>query len=204
MLVGPPGAGKTTVGRLLAKALGVGFLDTDEEVERTAGMSVAELFRTRGEPAFRELEHEAVLHVLAHHDGVVALGGGAVMHPGTRAALRGHPVVFLDVDASQAAARVGHGETRPLLAGDPAARLATLMAERRPVYEEVAALRCVTTDRRPRRIAEDILHRLPAAGSTRTEPVPPAAGPAGASAGAEPVPPPAGPAPGQDTDGGGR
>ncbi|MHB1064292.1 MAG: 3-dehydroquinate synthase [Georgenia sp.] len=171
VLVGPPGAGKTTVGRLIAAALGVEFLDTDEEVERVAGMSIAELFVAEGEAAFRALEHETVLRVLAEHDGVVALGGGAVMHPGTRAALVGHPVVFLDVDVAQAVARVGRSRTRPLLAGDPGTRFTALMAERRAVYESVATVHHATTHRRPRRVAADILRELARRGEAAVDAV---------------------------------
>src|SRR3954453_2396574 len=107
VLVGPPGAGKTTIGTLVARVLGVELLDTDHEVERAAGMSIPDFFLSRGEEAFRELEHEVVSSALRGHDGVIALGGGAVLHPGTREALRGHQVVFLDVDVSQALPRVG-------------------------------------------------------------------------------------------------
>ncbi|MFH5823255.1 3-dehydroquinate synthase [Georgenia sp. AZ-5] len=166
VLVGPPGAGKTTVGRLVAKALGVGFLDTDAEVERAAGTTIPDLFLERGEEHFRALEHEVVTRVLGEHAGVVALGGGAVMHPGTQEALRGHMVVFLDVDVAQALPRVGLSGVRPLLVGDPVARFNAIMRERRAVYEGVATLVTPTTDRRPQDVAEDVLLALVARGVT--------------------------------------
>lgn len=168
ILVGPPGAGKSTVGRRLAKALDVDFRDTDEEVERAAGMAVPEIFRTRGEAWFRELEHETVQRMLAEHHGVVALGGGAVMHPGTREALRGRTVVFLDVDVTQAVIRTGGSAVRPLLAGDPRARFEALMRERRAVYEDMAALTFVTSDRRPREVVAEILDALGPSGAQDT------------------------------------
>ncbi|WP_127127711.1 3-dehydroquinate synthase [Georgenia sp. SYP-B2076] len=157
VLVGPPGAGKTTIGTLVARVLGVELLDTDHEVERAAGMSVPDFFLARGEQAFRELEHEVVADALRRHDGVIALGGGAVLHPGTQEALRGHEVVFLDVDVSQALPRVGLSGVRPLLMGDPVSKFNALMQERRPIYEGVATLQVPTTDRRPQEVAEDVL-----------------------------------------------
>lgn len=138
VLVGAPGAGKTTVGRLVAAALGVSFRDTDADVESAAGKPVSEIFVDDGEPAFRALERAAVAAALAGHDGVLALGGGAVVAPETRALLAGHPVVFLDVSLTDAARRVGFNRDRPLLLGNPRAQLLRLMQARRPLYEEVA------------------------------------------------------------------
>jgi shikimate kinase len=139
VLVGPMGAGKTTVGRLVAESLGVGFLDTDEVVEREDGRSVSEIFVDEGEAHFRELERKAVADALGTHDGVLALGGGAVMDPTTRERLAGHRVVFLRVGLSDAARRVGLGVSRPLLLGNVRGRMKQLLDERAPVYEAVAA-----------------------------------------------------------------
>ena len=138
VLVGPMGAGKTTVGRLVADALGVDFLDTDEIVERETGRTVAEIFVDEGEARFRELERDAVAGALDSHDGVLALGGGAVMDPTTRERLAGHCVVFLRVGLSDAAQRVGLGVSRPLLLGNVRGRMKQLLDERAPVYEAVA------------------------------------------------------------------
>lgn len=147
VLVGPMGAGKTTVGRIVAQDLGVGFRDTDADVETAAGKPVAEIFVDDGEAAFRALEQEAVERALGEHDGVLALGGGAVMTPAVRDALAGHEVVFLRVGLTDAVKRVGMGTGRPLLLGNVRARVKQLLDERTPVYESVAT-RVVETDGR--------------------------------------------------------
>jgi len=138
VLVGTMGAGKTTVGRLLAQAWGVGFRDSDQDVEALEGRSVSDIFVDSGEAAFRALERAAVATALAEHDGVLALGGGAVLDESTRSLLAGHRVVFLRVGLSDAAQRVGLGVSRPLLLGNVRGRIKQLIDERTPVYESVA------------------------------------------------------------------
>jgi shikimate kinase len=138
VLVGAMGSGKTTVGRLVAEELGLGFVDTDHVVEAMAGRSVAEIFIDDGEERFRELEQRAVAESLATHDGVVALGGGAVLDVATRDLLDGHRVVFLRVGLTDAAKRVGLGVSRPLLLGNVRGRIKQLLDERTPIYESVA------------------------------------------------------------------
>jgi shikimate kinase len=156
VLVGPMGAGKSTVGRLLADAWGCAFHDTDEEVEARERRTVQELFVDLGEAYFREVEAAAVADALATRDGVLALGGGAVLAPDTRERLAGHEVVFLRVGLSDAVKRVGLGVGRPLLLGNVRARLKALLDERNPVYEAVAS-RVVDTDgRTPDEVAAEI------------------------------------------------
>lgn len=138
VLVGPPGAGKTSVAARLAIALGTTVRDTDADVEATAGASVAEIFVDHGEQHFRHLEAVAVARALDEHDGVLALGGGAVLDPATREALGPHRVVFLDVGLAESSRRVGLGISRPLLLGNVRSRLKALLNERRPLYLEVA------------------------------------------------------------------
>jgi shikimate kinase len=138
VLVGTMGAGKTTVGRLLAQQWGVPFRDTDADIESAEGRPVSDIFVDSGEEHFRVLERAAVAEALRAHDGVIALGGGAVMDPGTRDLLSGHRVVFLRVGLSDAAARVGLGVSRPLLLGNVRGRIKQLIDERTPVYESVA------------------------------------------------------------------
>ncbi len=145
VLVGPPGAGKTSVGRRLASRWDVGFRDTDADIEKVTGSSVPDLFIDRGEQAFRELEKTAVAEALAEHDGVLALGGGSILDESTRGLLAQHCVVFLDVGVAQAARRVGFARDRPLLLGNPRAQWMQLMAARRGFYEEVATF-TVSTD----------------------------------------------------------
>ncbi len=157
VLVGPPGAGKTTVGRLVADSLGAPFRDTDADVELTVGQSIADIFIGSGEARFRALEREAVRVALAEHDGVLAVGGGAVLDDGTRVSLREHHVVFLDVGLADAVKRVGLARDRPLLLGSPRAELNRLLTERRPRYEEVATVTVATDGRPPEAVAADVL-----------------------------------------------
>ncbi|WP_454048527.1 shikimate kinase [Cellulomonas sp. Marseille-Q8402] len=165
VLVGPPGSGKSTVALALARRWHLTPRDTDGDVERLAGKSVPDIFVEDGEPRFRELEHDAVRTALVEHDGVLALGGGAVLHPETQellAAYReaGGVVVFLDVSLRHAAPRVGFNQSRPLLLGNPRARWQQLMTERRPVYEAVATVAVSTDGVSPAQVAERIEEAL--------------------------------------------
>lgn len=160
VLVGPPGAGKTTVGALLAAQLGVTLRDTDADVEAVTGQSVADIFLTDGEARFRELEAAAVARAVAEHRGVLALGGGAVLNPDTRALLRGLPVAFLDVALADAVHRVGLDVARPLLAVNPRKQWRTLMEARRPLYTEVARTVVDTEGRAPEEVARAVLSAL--------------------------------------------
>lgn len=157
VLVGPPGAGKSAVGRLVADRLGLPFRDTDEDVEALAGRSVSDIFIEDGESTFRDLERRAVVTALGEHDGVLALGGGAILDDRTRAALRGLAVVFLDVGLTDAAKRVGLDQSRPLLLGRPRAQWQHLMTARRPLYEEVATRTVLTDGRSPQDVADEIV-----------------------------------------------
>jgi shikimate kinase len=161
VLVGPPAAGKTTVGRLVAGRLGVGFTDTDELIVARAGKPVAEIFVDSGEQAFRELEAAAVAESLVGTDGVLALGGGAVLSAATRRLLVGHPVVFLATGVPAAAARVGLNRDRPLLLGNPRQLLRALLDARLPLYREVAAATVETDERTPEEVADAVLAALP-------------------------------------------
>ncbi|MBB5784812.1 shikimate kinase [Nonomuraea jabiensis] len=162
VLIGPPGSGKTTLGQLLAERLGVGFRDTDADVEAVAGKPVSDIFVEDGEARFRELEHEAVRRALAEHDGILSLGGGAVLNEETQALLAGHHVVYLQVGLSDAVQRVGLASARPLLVLNPRSQLKKLMEERRPVYERLAVATVVTDKREPEELADEIIKGLPA------------------------------------------
>ncbi|MEV4466575.1 shikimate kinase [Micromonospora echinofusca] len=156
VLVGAPGSGKTTVGLLVAELLGVEFRDTDADIVRLAGKPIPEIFIDEGEEHFRTLERAAVAAGLASCEGVLALGGGAVLADENRAALVGHPVVYLSVELSDAVKRVGLGAGRPLLAINPRATLKYLLDQRRPLYAEVATATVVTDGREPAEIAAEI------------------------------------------------
>jgi shikimate kinase len=163
VLIGPPGAGKTTVGLLAAALLGAGFLDTDDVVEQAAGKPVSDIFITDGEPAFRELERAAVASGLAGHSGVLALGGGAVMDPATQSLLAGQRVVYLATGFAAAAHRTGLDAPRPLLIGNPRTQLRELLAERLPVYQGLAWATVTTDDRDPQEIADEVAEIVSAA-----------------------------------------
>ncbi len=162
VLVGPPGSGKTTVGLALAAAWGVGFRDTDDDVVAATGQSVADIFIEEGEAAFRALERQAVAAALAEHDGVLALGGGAVLDPETQRDLAGHVVVFLDVSLADAAPRVGLAASRPLLVGNPRARWASLMDARRGIYQSLATVMIDTSGATPAEVTQRVLDALTA------------------------------------------
>jgi shikimate kinase len=146
VFVGPPGAGKTTVAESVAARLGVDVRDTDHDIEAREGMSVQDIFIDHGEAHFRALEEKAVAAALSEHDGVLALGGGAVLSPTTRALLRQHRVIFLDVGLAGAVGRVGMNANRPLLLGNVRSQLKNLMDQRRALYREVARFSIDTDD----------------------------------------------------------
>ncbi|PID96487.1 MAG: shikimate kinase [Actinomycetales bacterium] len=157
VLIGPPGAGKSTTGALLAERLGVVVHDTDAAVEAEAGRSISDIFLTAGESGFRALEKAAVAAALRDQRGVVALGGGAVLDPDTQSLLAGHQVIFLDVGIADAADRIGFNRSRPLLAVNPRATWVALMDARRPIYQRLGRLRVDTTGRSAEQVCDDIL-----------------------------------------------
>ncbi|MDO0937296.1 shikimate kinase [Streptomyces sp. DG2A-72] len=160
VLVGPMGVGKSTVGQLLAERLGVGYRDTDDDIVAVVGRPVRDVFRAQGEAYFRTLERSAVRAALAEHDGVLALGGGAILAADTRALLTGLPVVFLDVGPGEAVRRMGRDAFRPLLAVNPHVRWRELMDVRRPLYESVARAVIGTGGTRPEKVAQAVIDVL--------------------------------------------
>jgi shikimate kinase len=161
VLVGPPGAGKTSVGAALADRLGVPLRDVDADIESHQGRSISDIFTTDGEDHFRALERAAVAAALAEHDGVLALGGGAVLDVGTRELLRGHRVVFLSVSMPQGVQRTGMAANRPLLVGvNPRATFKALLAARLPLYREIAVLEVDTDAVDAIQVAATIVEKL--------------------------------------------
>ncbi|MEU3843539.1 shikimate kinase [Streptomyces sp. NPDC028635] len=160
VLVGPMGVGKSTVGRLLAERLGVGYRDTDDDIVTGQGRTIADIFLEDGESAFRTLEKAAVREALTEHEGVLALGGGAVLDAGTRALLGGHQVVYLSMDVEEAVKRTGLNAARPLLAVNPRKQWRELMEARRHLYEEVATAVVPTDGRTPEEVTQAALEAV--------------------------------------------
>ncbi|MGW4923520.1 shikimate kinase [Streptomyces parvulus] len=154
------GVGKSSVGRLLAERLGVGYRDTDEDIVAAEGRTIAEIFVDEGESAFRELEKNAVRAALSGHEGVLALGGGAVLDAGTRALLAGQRVVYLSMDVEEAVRRTGLNAARPLLAVNPRKQWRDLMEARRHLYEEAATVVVATDGRTPEEVTQAALDAL--------------------------------------------
>lgn len=163
VLIGPPGAGKTTIGQALATVLGVAFHDTDAAIEADQGCSISDIFVLDGEPAFRALERAEVARAVGTERGVVALGGGAPMDAESRDVLADQLVVFLDVGIADAAKRVGFDGSRPLLAINPRATWTKMMNERRPTYDALAAVRIDTAGRAVADVVDEIVEHLGAA-----------------------------------------
>lgn len=160
VLVGVPGAGKTTVGKLLAKNLGIDFFDSDQVIESRAGKSVSDIFTQDGEPAFRKLEHDVIIELLDSNNVVLALGGGSLGNDETRAKVKDATTVWLVAGLAQAVDRVGMNRNRPLLLGNVRGQLADLMAAREPFYKEVAAIAVDTSKLIPSEVVTEIVSEL--------------------------------------------
>jgi shikimate kinase len=159
ILIGPPGAGKSTIGNALAKKMKVAFADTDTLIEVKLGKKISDIFVDLGEPYFREQELIVLAEVLASDNGVISLGGGAPISFPAQELLRhsGATVIFLDISLGKAAARVGFNRDRPLLLGNPRAQWTELMNSRRPIYESLATAVIPVDDRSINEICADIL-----------------------------------------------
>lgn len=169
VLIGPPGAGKSTIGKRLAQALDVPLLDTDMEIERVTGRTIPDIFSHDGEPEFRRIEEDVVADALATHSGVVSLGGGAILSARTRERLAGLTVVYLEISVPEGLRRTGTNTNRPLLAGDdPAQKYRDLMRRRRPLYRQSATIRVRTDGRSPGRVVQQVIAKLESAQHDRS------------------------------------
>ena len=159
ILIGPPGAGKSSIGLGLASRLKVGFSDTDKLIEKSSGRSVAQIFIEDGETEFRRMEREICAKAILEEDGILALGGGAVLAPETQMLISGceSKIIFLDVTLKVAAPRIGFNRDRPLLLTNPRQQWQLLMDARRPIYEELATLKYEVDDRSIKEIVEELL-----------------------------------------------
>ena len=164
VLIGPPGAGKSSIGKSLAKELNLNFIDSDSEIEKISHKKISEIFIEDGEPAFRLLEVDVVRRVLADFDGVISLGGGAPINPEIQEVLQdaNYPVVFIDVSIAQAATRIGFNKDRPLLLVNPRQQWISLMNDRRPIYEKLASQTISSDNQKPHEVAKQIIDKLKA------------------------------------------
>ena len=158
ILMGPPGSGKSTVGKVLAKDLNLTLIDTDRVIEERQGRSISEIFLTDGEEGFRAIEREIVLESLKRENCVIALGGGSVLDTEVQNVLSQlSEVIFLDISISNAAPRVGFNKERPLLMGNPRQQWLQLMEKRRSIYEKLATRTVSTDNRKAHEVASEIV-----------------------------------------------
>jgi len=164
VLIGPPGAGKSSVGKALAKELSLPFIDSDSEIEKAAGKKISEIFVEDGEPHFRAMEVDKVKQLLRDFTGVISLGGGAPINKEISDILEtvDYPVIFIDVSIAQAAIRIGFNKDRPLLLINPRQQWINLMSQRRPVYEKIATDTVSSDSKKPHEVAKIILEKIKA------------------------------------------
>ena len=162
ILIGPMGSGKTSTGRILAKELGYDFVDTDQEVLKSTGVSIAYIFDVEGETGFRQREHQALIRFLDNDNVVIATGGGIITHDKSKTIIRDHKrVVYLKTSIEKQIERATVSDKRPLLIDtDPATKLQELMLTRGPLYEEISDIMIDTDERTPSEIAHEIIDRL--------------------------------------------
>jgi shikimate kinase len=158
VLIGPPGAGKSSVARQLGRILDCQVVDTDSVIEKKSGKTISEIFVEDGETKFREIERQVVLDEIKNSESVLALGGGSVLNAEVAQSLRDNsvPVIYLEVSISQAAPRVGFNKDRPLLTMNPRQQWLALMEVRRPIYEGLASFKVNTDNRKPAEVAAEI------------------------------------------------
>lgn len=157
ILIGPPGSGKTTIGKLLAKKINIDHVDTDQVIESRTGRKIADIFLEDGESGFRKIEREVVLECLQLDSTVISLGGGSILDDEVSNRLKKEKwVVYLEVSISNAAPRVGFNTERPLIVANPRQQWLRLFGQRKEVYESLGKLRVSTDNKKPKLVAEEI------------------------------------------------
>jgi len=163
ILIGPMGSGKSTIGNIIAQRLHRDFQDSDHFIEKRTGVDIARIFDVEGEQGFRDRESNALIELLSENNRVIATGGGSVLRQQNQQLLKqkGY-IVFLDTSINQQMQRLRRDKKRPLLQTEnPRERLESLLAERRPIYLDLADLAVKTDKRMARRLAADIINQLP-------------------------------------------
>jgi shikimate kinase len=162
ILIGPPGSGKSTVGKALSRELSTSFADTDELIVEREGKSIKEIFAESGEPGFRAIEREVVLHALKANYGVLALGGGSILIPEVREAVSANKaqVIFLRIGITNVLARIGAKGDRPLVSADPETQWRKIFEERENIYSELATVEIATDNQKPYEVARDLVTRM--------------------------------------------
>ena len=157
ILVGAPGSGKTTIGKLVANHLNLEFIDVDHEIEMDEKTTISDIFVKKGEDYFRDLEKKKISGLLNSFAGVLSLGGGSILDQITRDALAITPVVWLKVSPGEASSRVGMGLSRPVLMGNVRSNLVKLLEERTPLYAEVADWQIDTSGKSIEEVVQEVL-----------------------------------------------
>ena len=161
VLIGPPGSGKSTVGKALASEMNLKFIDTDSAIELKAGRKISEIFLEEGEVGFRKIERQVVLDSLETDSAVIALGGGSVLDKDVQNRLKDEPnVIYLEVSISNAAPRVGFNTERPLLLANPRQQWLKLFEERKAIYESLGRIKFCTDNKKPKESAHAIKELL--------------------------------------------
>ena len=162
ILIGPPGSGKSSVGKALSRELSTSFADTDELIVEREGKSIPEIFAESGETGFRAIEKEVVLHALISNYGVLALGGGSILIAEVREAISASKaqVIFLHIGISNVLSRIGAKGDRPLVSADPEAQWRKIFEEREHIYADLATVEIATDNKKPYEVARELVTRM--------------------------------------------